>query len=228
MSEPGGGAPAGRRSLLGDARPRAPSRAAARALRRGSAGPGRLATSGRYRACRGLCRGDRGGPGRPPARRCPRYAGRRARREFHGRHAQTRKPEPGWVPMAERYRDPSSGVIMRVWIDPSDESRHYCRVRGANTTDELEACSRPSSVRSAPDDVDEPAGADDLATVQRQNRQHGPAPHTGRDPPFTMTSTGPRSRTCVAPSHGGKATLTNEYEPLSVRRGLRKPFIHPD
>ena len=26
---------------------------------------------------------------------------------------------------AERFRDPSSGVIMRVWIDPSDESRHY-------------------------------------------------------------------------------------------------------
>jgi hypothetical protein len=29
------------------------------------------------------------------------------------------------VPTAERFRDPSSGVIMRVWIDPSDESRHY-------------------------------------------------------------------------------------------------------
>jgi hypothetical protein len=42
-----------------------------------------------------------------------------------GRHAQTRKPEPGWVPTAERFRDPSSGVIMRVWIDPADESRHY-------------------------------------------------------------------------------------------------------
>jgi len=42
-----------------------------------------------------------------------------------GRHAQTRKPEPGWVPTTERFRDPSSGVIMRVWIDPSDESRHY-------------------------------------------------------------------------------------------------------
>ena len=50
-------------------------------------------------------------------------AGRRARRS--GRHAQTRKPEPGWVPTDERFRDPASGVIMRVWIDPSDESRHY-------------------------------------------------------------------------------------------------------
>ena len=45
--------------------------------------------------------------------------------DSRGRHAQTRKPEPGWVPTAERFRDPSSGVIMRVWIDPSDESRHY-------------------------------------------------------------------------------------------------------
>jgi hypothetical protein len=42
-----------------------------------------------------------------------------------GRYAQTRKPEAGWVPTAERFRDPPSGVIMRVWIDPSDESRHY-------------------------------------------------------------------------------------------------------
>jgi DNA-binding SARP family transcriptional activator len=42
-----------------------------------------------------------------------------------GRHGQTRKPEPDWVPTAERFRDPPTGVIMRVWIDPSDESRHY-------------------------------------------------------------------------------------------------------
>jgi DNA-binding SARP family transcriptional activator len=49
--------------------------------------------------------------------------GRRARRR--GRHGQTRKPEPGWVPTAERFRDPPTGVIVRVWIDPSDESRHY-------------------------------------------------------------------------------------------------------
>jgi DNA-binding SARP family transcriptional activator len=42
-----------------------------------------------------------------------------------GRHGQTRKPEAGWVPTAERFRDPPTGVIMRVWVDPSDESRHY-------------------------------------------------------------------------------------------------------
>jgi DNA-binding SARP family transcriptional activator len=50
-------------------------------------------------------------------------AGRRG--NPRGRHAQTRKPRAGWVPTAERFRDPSSGVIMRVWIDQSDESRHY-------------------------------------------------------------------------------------------------------
>jgi hypothetical protein len=50
-------------------------------------------------------------------------AGRRG--GSRGRHAEARKPEPGWIPTAERFRDPSSGVIMRVWLDPSDESRHY-------------------------------------------------------------------------------------------------------
>lgn len=42
----------------------------------------------------------------------------------HG-HAQARSPEAGWVRTDERFRDPSSGVIMRVWLDPADASRHY-------------------------------------------------------------------------------------------------------
>ena len=41
------------------------------------------------------------------------------------RHAQTAAPAAGWVPTAERFRDPSSGVVMRVWVDPADGSRHY-------------------------------------------------------------------------------------------------------
>jgi DNA-binding SARP family transcriptional activator len=65
--------------------------------------------------------------GRPIAERTgvpgPPSTGRRG--SPRGRHAQTRKPGAGWLPTAERFRDPSSGVIMRVWIDPSDESRHY-------------------------------------------------------------------------------------------------------
>jgi Domain of unknown function (DUF1707) len=52
-------------------------------------------------------------------------AGRRSGWLARKGHAQTHKPEPGWVSTSERFRDPSSGVIMRVWIDPSDQSRHY-------------------------------------------------------------------------------------------------------
>jgi hypothetical protein len=41
------------------------------------------------------------------------------------RHAQAARPGPGWVPTPERFRDPSTKRIMRVWIDPDDQSRHY-------------------------------------------------------------------------------------------------------
>jgi hypothetical protein len=48
-------------------------------------------------------------------------AGKKGRR----RHAQSAAPGPGWVPTTERFRDPSSGTVMRVWLDPADQSRHY-------------------------------------------------------------------------------------------------------
>ncbi|HEX2317982.1 MAG TPA: DUF1707 domain-containing protein [Streptosporangiaceae bacterium] len=51
-------------------------------------------------------------PGPPPAR---------SRR----RHAQSDRPGPGWVPTSERFRDPASQQIVRVWVDPADDSRHY-------------------------------------------------------------------------------------------------------
>jgi hypothetical protein len=41
------------------------------------------------------------------------------------RHAQRMEPGAGWVPTPERFRDPSTRAIMRVWIDPADMSRHY-------------------------------------------------------------------------------------------------------
>lgn len=41
------------------------------------------------------------------------------------RHAQRTQPAPGWVPTPERFRDPSTRAIMRVWVDPADLSRHY-------------------------------------------------------------------------------------------------------
>jgi hypothetical protein len=55
------------------------------------------------------------GTGQQPRRGRPRRRG----------HAEADQPAPGWVRTAERFRDPSSGVIMRVWVDPADDSRHY-------------------------------------------------------------------------------------------------------
>ena len=40
-------------------------------------------------------------------------------------HGEVDRPAPGWVRTGERFRDPSSGTIMRVWLDPADGSRHY-------------------------------------------------------------------------------------------------------
>ena len=53
-----------------------------------------------------------GGPAPRPARR------RRG-------HAHADQPAAGWIPTSERFRDPSTRTIMRVWIDPADHSRHY-------------------------------------------------------------------------------------------------------
>jgi hypothetical protein len=47
---------------------------------------------------------------------------RKPRRRAHGQSAQ---PGAGWVPTPERFRDPASRVVMRVWVDPADQSRHY-------------------------------------------------------------------------------------------------------
>jgi DNA-binding CsgD family transcriptional regulator len=69
----------------------------------------------------------------PPAG-VPDTPGAGRRRGSRRRHAQTSEPEPGWVRTAERFRDPYSGVIMRVWIDPSDESRHYVPDDAPETT----------------------------------------------------------------------------------------------
>ena len=56
--------------------------------------------------------GEAAGPG----------SARKARRR---RHAQSAEPGAGWVPTSERFRDPATGTIMRVWLDPADQSRHY-------------------------------------------------------------------------------------------------------
>jgi hypothetical protein len=46
----------------------------------------------------------------------PGSVGRGPRRRGHG---QAARPEPGWVPTSERFRDPTSGVVIRVWLDPA-------------------------------------------------------------------------------------------------------------
>jgi len=125
MSEPGGSAPVERRLLLGDA-----DRERLVALLREHYAAGRLdlddlrhrvgvvlAAAYAEQAAAALA-------GLPPAG-VPDTPGAARHRSPRRRHAQTRKPEPAWLPTAERFRDPSSGVIMRVWIDPSDDSRHY-------------------------------------------------------------------------------------------------------
>ena len=43
---------------------------------------------------------------------------------FVRRHAESDRPEPGWQPTGELFNDPSTGRVMRVWLDLSGE-RHY-------------------------------------------------------------------------------------------------------
>ncbi len=40
-------------------------------------------------------------------------------------HGHATRPRPGWLPTDERFRDPTTKVVTRVWIDPADQSRHY-------------------------------------------------------------------------------------------------------
>jgi hypothetical protein len=58
-----------------------------------------------------------GSPGTTSGRSAPRR-GRRG-------HAHADQPAAGWIPTDERFRDPTSRAVMRVWIDPADQSRHY-------------------------------------------------------------------------------------------------------
>jgi hypothetical protein len=59
-------------------------------------------------------------PGTAPSSSGPQRRGRRRRG-----HAHADQPAAGWVPTGERFRDPSTSTVMRVWVDPADQSRHY-------------------------------------------------------------------------------------------------------
>jgi hypothetical protein len=41
------------------------------------------------------------------------------------RHGESPMPAAGWQSTEEVFRDPSTGRVMRVWVDPQDGSRHY-------------------------------------------------------------------------------------------------------
>ncbi len=43
---------------------------------------------------------------------------------FVRRHGETEKPNPEWRRTDEVFNDPSTGRVMRVWLDASGE-RHY-------------------------------------------------------------------------------------------------------
>jgi hypothetical protein len=47
------------------------------------------------------------------------------RRRWGRRHGEPGAAHPSWVPTKERFIDPSTNRVMRVWVDPADHSRHY-------------------------------------------------------------------------------------------------------
>jgi hypothetical protein len=72
--------------------------------------------------------GSAGGPGRAGAGRAGEsdiLSARSSPRRVRRGHAHADKPAAGWIPTDERFRDPTSRAVMRVWIDPADQSRHY-------------------------------------------------------------------------------------------------------
>jgi hypothetical protein len=47
------------------------------------------------------------------------------RRPRWGRgHGEAEKPEPDWQPTSERFRDPRTRAVLRVWLDAAG-ARHY-------------------------------------------------------------------------------------------------------
>jgi hypothetical protein len=48
----------------------------------------------------------------------------RPRRRWWRGHGDAEAPQIGWQPTGERFRDPGSGRVMRVWVDGAG-ARHY-------------------------------------------------------------------------------------------------------
>ena len=47
------------------------------------------------------------------------------RRRWGRRHGESDQADPSWVPTKERFVDPTTQRVMRVWVDPGDHTRHY-------------------------------------------------------------------------------------------------------
>ena len=45
------------------------------------------------------------------------------------RHGEDDAPAVTWRPTRERFRDPTTHRVMRVWVDVADGSRHYVAER---------------------------------------------------------------------------------------------------
>jgi hypothetical protein len=48
-----------------------------------------------------------------------------AKRRWGRRHGESGVADPAWLPTKERFIDPSTQRVMRVWVDPADQARHY-------------------------------------------------------------------------------------------------------
>lgn len=60
-------------------------------------------------------------PGPPPS---PLPPGPPLRPRWRRGHGDAERPGPDWRPTAERFRDPRTARVMRVWEDPAG-GRHY-------------------------------------------------------------------------------------------------------
>ena len=40
-------------------------------------------------------------------------------------HGEREAAQPGWRPTPERFLDPTTSRVIRVWLDPADGTRHY-------------------------------------------------------------------------------------------------------
>ena len=41
------------------------------------------------------------------------------------RHGESEGAHPGWLPTSERFLDPTTDRLMRVWLDPETRTRNY-------------------------------------------------------------------------------------------------------